>query len=101
KALHLNGLLIHWQGGAQGGWVPALLGWGEEERARRSLERRVGEAPIGRLQPLRGFDLALPKSCDPPAGQALSVLELEKFGFGRTFLTKWWASLPIARGAKP
>src|SRR5262249_35270202 len=22
-----------------------------------------------------------------------------KFGFGRTFLTKWWASSPIARGA--
>jgi hypothetical protein len=27
--------------------------------------------------------------------------ELGKFGFGRTFLTKWWASSPIARGAKP
>ena len=25
KALHLNGLLIHWQEAAKGGWVPALL----------------------------------------------------------------------------
>jgi putative transposase len=37
---------------------------------------------------------------DPdPGPQRVGSLELEKFGFDRTLLTKWWASSPIARGA--
>ena len=38
------------------GWVPALLDWEEQERARRSLERRLAEAHIGRFKPLSAFD---------------------------------------------
>jgi DNA replication protein DnaC len=75
KALHLNGLLIHWQEAAKGGWVPALLNWEEQERARRSLERRLAEAHIGRFKPLSDFDWAWPKSCDRPAIEALMSLE--------------------------
>jgi DNA replication protein DnaC len=75
KALHLNGLLIHWQEAAKGGWVPALLDWEEQERARRSLERRLAEAHIGRFKPLSDFDWAWPKSCDRPAIEALMSLE--------------------------
>jgi hypothetical protein len=48
KALHLNGLLAHWQEADKGGWVAALLDWEEQERARRGLERRLAEAHIGR-----------------------------------------------------
>lgn len=75
KALHLNGLLIHWQEAAKGGWVPALLDWEEQERARRSLERRLAEAHIGRFKPLSDFDWAWPTSCDRPAIEALMSLE--------------------------
>jgi DNA replication protein DnaC len=75
KALHLNGLLIHWQEAAKGGWVPALLDWEEQERARRSLERRLAEAHIGRFKPLSDFDWAWPKSCDRAAIEALMSLE--------------------------
>jgi len=75
KALHLNGLLIHWQEAVKGGWVPALLDWEEQERARRSLERRLAEAHIGRFKPLTDFDWAWPKSCDRPAIEALMSLE--------------------------
>ena len=78
KALHLNGLLIHWQEAAKGGWVPALLEWEEYERARRSLERRLAESHIGRFKPLRDFDWAWPKCCDRPAIEALMSLDFLK-----------------------
>ena len=78
KTLHLNGLLIHWQEAAKGGWVPVLLDWEEQERARRSLERRLAEAHIGRFRPLSDFDWAWPKSCDRPAIEALMALEFLK-----------------------
>jgi DNA replication protein DnaC len=78
KALHLNGLLIHWQDAVKGGWVPALLDWEEQERARRSLERRLAEAHIGRFKPLSDFDWAWPKSCDRSAIEALMALDFLK-----------------------
>jgi DNA replication protein DnaC len=78
KALHLNGLLIHWQDAVKGGWVPALLDWEEQERARRSLERRLAEAHIGRFKPLSDFDWAWPKSCDRSAIEALMSLDFLK-----------------------
>jgi len=78
KALHLNGLLMHWQEALKAGWVPALLDWEEQERARRSLERRFAEAHIGPFKPLRDFDWAWPKVCDRPAIEALMSLEFLK-----------------------
>ena len=41
KALHLSGLLAHWQEADKGGWVPALLDWEEQERARRGSEQII------------------------------------------------------------
>jgi len=52
KALQLHGLVAHWQEALTEGWVPSLVDWEEEERARRSLERRLREARIGRFKPL-------------------------------------------------
>jgi DNA replication protein DnaC len=78
KALHLNGLLIHWQDAVKGGWVPTLLDWEEQERARRSLERRLAEAHIGRFKPLSDFDWAWPKTCDRSAIEALMALDFLK-----------------------
>ena len=49
KALNLNGLLAHWTQAATESWVPTLIDWEEQERARRSLERRLREARIGRF----------------------------------------------------
>jgi len=48
KALNLHGLLAHWSEAAPAGWVEALIDWEEQERGRRSLERRLGSAHIGR-----------------------------------------------------
>ena len=73
EALHLHGLLAHWTEAA--GWVEALLGWEEQERARRSLERRLKDARIGRFKPLCDFDWTWPKRCDRAAIEALMSLD--------------------------
>ena len=48
-ALHLHGLLAHWSDVATADWVAALFDWEEQERGRRSLERRLKDARIGRF----------------------------------------------------
>jgi hypothetical protein len=40
-ALNLHGLLAHWSEVAGEPWLTPLLGWEEQERARRGLERRL------------------------------------------------------------
>ncbi len=49
RALHLHGLLSHWGEVATQPWLASLIDWEEHERARRSLERRLQEAHIGRF----------------------------------------------------
>ena len=41
QALRLPGLLAHWDEVANADWLAHLIGWEEDERARRSLERRL------------------------------------------------------------
>ena len=74
-ALNLHGLLAHWGEVAGEDWVAALLGWEEQERSRRSLERRLRTAHIGRFKPLCDFDWAWPKRCDRAAIEALMALD--------------------------
>ena len=74
KALNLFGLLANWEEAVAAGWVAALLGWEEEERARRSLERRLKAARIGRFKPLCDFDWDWPKACDRAGIEALMQL---------------------------
>ena len=75
KALCLHGLLAHWHDATAAGWLPTLIEWEEQERARRSLERRLKEAHIGRFKPLCDFDWSWPKRCDQAAIEALMTLE--------------------------
>jgi hypothetical protein len=49
--LNLFGLLANWEEAAAAGWVRTLLDWEDQERARRSLERRLRTARIGRFKP--------------------------------------------------
>ena len=74
-ALNLHGLLAHWGEVASETWVTSLLGWEEQERARRSLERRLRTAHIGRFKPLCDFDWTWPKRCDRAAIDTLMTLE--------------------------
>ncbi len=53
--LRLHGLLAHWAEvmgqPEQARWVAQMLGWEAAERGRRSLERRLREAHLGRFKP--------------------------------------------------
>ncbi|HET8996232.1 MAG TPA: IS21-like element helper ATPase IstB [Acetobacteraceae bacterium] len=77
-ALRLHGLLAHWPEVTAADWVVLLLGWEEQERHRRSLERRLKEARIGRFKPLCDFDWSWPKRCDRAAFEALMALDFLK-----------------------
>jgi DNA replication protein DnaC len=58
KRLALWGLLAQWEELNDGDqlWLQRLLDWEEHERQRRSLERRLSQAHIGRFKPLADFD---------------------------------------------
>jgi DNA replication protein DnaC len=75
QALHLHGLLAHWPEVAATDWIAPLLAWEEQERSRRSLERRLGAAHIGRFKPLCDFDWNWPARCDRAAIEQLMSLE--------------------------
>jgi DNA replication protein DnaC len=74
KALKLYGLLAHWQEVAGNAWIEFLIQWEEEQRARRSLERRLGSAHLGRFRPLADFDWDWPTRCDREAVEELMGL---------------------------
>ena len=68
-ALKLHGLLAHWDQltDAMIPWVSDLLVWEEAERKRRGLERRLGQAKLGRFKSLANFDWRWPKTLDRAA----------------------------------
>jgi DNA replication protein DnaC len=76
--LRLYGLLAHWAQVAEADWVAPLVQWEEDERQRRSLERRIREARLGNFKTLRDFDWAWPKRCDRAAIEELMSLEFIK-----------------------
>ncbi len=79
ETLKLYGLLAHWdQLDDSAGWLESLLDWEETERQRRSLERRLGSAKIGRFKPLADFDWQWLTRCDVDA-----IHELMGLGFIR------------------
>ena len=108
QALRLMGLLAHWDA-VQGdpvriSWTGELLAWEEAERARRSLERRLRSAHIGRFKPLADFDWGWPKQCDRAAVQELMSLQFMTDAssivlFGNNGVGKTMVALNIAHQA--
>jgi len=78
KALHLHGLLAHWGEAVAAGWAQSLINWEDEERARRSLERRIKGAHIGRFKPLCDFDWNWPAAIDHATFETLMTLDFLK-----------------------
>ena len=78
ERLRLHGLLSHWNEAQDAGWAATLLDWEETERARRSLERRLKDARIGRFKPLADLDWSWPTRCDRAAIDALMALDFLK-----------------------
>jgi DNA replication protein DnaC len=52
----------------------------DKERARRSLERRLGRSRLGRFKPMSDFDWSWPTSIDRPAIESALKLEFMKDG---------------------
>jgi DNA replication protein DnaC len=107
-ALHLNGVLAHWPEVVTSEWLPKLVAWEEEERTRRSLERRLKEARIGRFKSLVDFDWAWPTRCDRGAieglmeldfmDEAANVVMVGPNGVGKSTLAKNVAHQALIRG---
>lgn len=74
KALQLHGLLAHWPQIATCDWLEPLLQWEENERVRRSLERRLHAARLGNFKALVDFDWSWPKRCVRAAIEDLMTL---------------------------
>ena len=64
QALQLHGVLSHWDTCCTEHWVGTLLDWEEQERSRRSMERRLHSARIGRFKPLVDYDWSWPEQID-------------------------------------
>ena len=77
-SLRLHGLLAHWPelmvDPEAARRVAQWLGWEAAERGRRSLERRVREAHIGRFKPLAACDWSWPAQIDRAAVDDLMTL---------------------------
>jgi len=106
--LRLHGLLAHWTEVADADWVAPLVQWEEDERARRSLERRLKDAHIGGFKALCDFDWHWPKRCDRAAVQELMTLGFLKDaanvvfigpnGVGKSTLARNLAHQAVAHG---
>jgi len=72
--LGLHGLLAHWEEIQEAPWLADLLAWEETERQRRSLERRLRNARLGRFKPLADFDWAWPQKIDRAQIEDLGTL---------------------------
>jgi len=107
-ALKLYGIVEHWEEIHDQPWLPALLDWEEAERARRSLERRISSAKIGRFKPLADFDWDWPAQCDQQSvqrwmslaflQQATNLILAGPNGIGKTMLTKNIAHHAVLNG---
>jgi DNA replication protein DnaC len=64
KALSLHGLVAHWDEIDEEPWIEKLIQIESQERQRRSLERRISSARIGRFKPMADFDWAWPTKID-------------------------------------
>lgn len=78
--LKLHGLLAHWEelNQEQCSWVNTWLQWEEQERAKRTLERRMSNAHIGQFKPLTDFDWQWPTQCDKGAVSDVMTLGFVK-----------------------
>lgn len=107
-ALQLHGVLAHWAECADTPWLDPLLAWEETERSRRSLERRLCCAHIGRFKPLTDFDWAWPEQCDQRAIAELMTLDflnsatnaflIGSSGLGKTMIAQNIAHQAVLNG---
>ena len=76
--LKLFGLLAHWDEHQGASWLATVVDHEESERQKRSLERRIRDAHLGRFKPIADFDWSWPKRLDRDLVEELLTLEFLK-----------------------
>jgi len=108
RALGLYGVVAAWEEVKQQPWLEALLDREETERKKRSLERRIAAASLGRFKAAADFDWAWPKRLDRVLCDELftlgfvregaNVIVLGPNGVGKTTLAKNLAYQAVLAG---
>ena len=106
--LKLYGLLEHWDEICDEPWLSQAVEWEEEARRRRSLERRLKRARLGRFKPIADFDWAWPKKIDREQVEDLlrldwvrsttNVVLVGPNGVGKTMIAKNLAHQAVLAG---
>jgi DNA replication protein DnaC len=107
-ALGLHGLVLHFDEVRDAEWPPWLVEVEEVERARRSLERRIRNAKLGRFKALADFDWEWPKHIDRKLvdelftlrfiAEGANVVWVGPNGVGKTMLAKNLAHAALLAG---
>ena len=109
RRLGLYGLLAHWPEVHACAWLPTLVAYEEDERRRRSLERRLRFARLGAFKPMADFDWQWPTKIDRAAIEELSTLDflderanvvlVGPNGIGKTMIAQHLAHRALLGGA--
>lgn len=108
QALRLNGVLAHWDEAVAQPWLVQLVQWEDDERARRSMERRMRRAAIGAFKPMVDFDWSWPTACDRAAieellglqfmAEAVNAVLIGPNGIGKSTIARNLAHRALAAG---
>jgi DNA replication protein DnaC len=75
KELGFHAVVARWEEYGKQAWLPGLLAEEEEERARRSMDRRIKEAKLGQFKPMSEFDWTWPTKIDRELVEELFTLK--------------------------
>jgi len=108
RRLGFYGLLVQTDTLLAEPWLARVIDIEENERARRSLKRRLDNARLGAFKPLADFDWSWPAKCDRGAieelfslsflTEAANVVLIGPNGLGKTMLLKNLAHQAILHG---
>lgn len=108
RALGLWGLVQSWKDFESQPWIATLLDLEEEERGRRTLERRMQSARIGRFVPMADFNWKWPKKINREQveevlrlaffDEAANVILIGENGLGKTMIAQNIAHQTVLSG---